>query len=183
MCGWRRIELRRDRAQRVGHGEPPVVGCDLREEDAFEDAGRRSRRAARRVAAVDRVEHLVRLLEHEAAQRLERLLAIPGTAVRAAQPRHDVDERLELAPRTGAGRVGHGAPRVLRVGASRRDRASVSPCATMLAFAWWTNTGSPGITFTGFILSLATTAAVHFGDIADPDTGERAEPNLPAPRR
>ena len=37
-----------------------------------------------------------------------------------------------------------------------------------------------GITFTGFILSLATTAAVHFGDIEDPHTGERAEPNLPA---
>jgi hypothetical protein len=37
-----------------------------------------------------------------------------------------------------------------------------------------------GITFTGFILSLATTAAVHFGDIEDPNTGERSEPNLPA---
>lgn len=35
-----------------------------------------------------------------------------------------------------------------------------------------------GITFTGFVLSLATTAAVHFGDIADPHTGERLEPNL-----
>ena len=41
-------------------------------------------------------------------------------------------------------------------------------------------TQDTGITFTGFILSLATTAAVHFGDIADPNTGERAEPNLPA---
>jgi hypothetical protein len=40
-------------------------------------------------------------------------------------------------------------------------------------------TPDPGITFSGFILSLATTAAVHFGDIADPNTGERAEPNLP----
>ena len=38
----------------------------------------------------------------------------------------------------------------------------------------------PEITFTGFILSLATTAAVHFGDIADPNTGERSEPNLHA---
>jgi hypothetical protein len=38
----------------------------------------------------------------------------------------------------------------------------------------------PGITFSGFILSLAHTAAVHFGDIADPTTGERAEPNLEA---
>lgn len=37
-----------------------------------------------------------------------------------------------------------------------------------------------GITFTGFILSLATTAAVHFGDIDDPNTGERGEPNLAA---
>ena len=38
----------------------------------------------------------------------------------------------------------------------------------------------PSITFTGFVLSLATTAAVHFGDIADPGTGERSEPNLAA---
>ena len=37
-----------------------------------------------------------------------------------------------------------------------------------------------GITFTGFVLSLATTAAVHFGDIADPHTGQRADPNLEA---
>jgi hypothetical protein len=35
-----------------------------------------------------------------------------------------------------------------------------------------------GIDFTGFILSLATTAAVHFGDIADPMTGGEAEPNI-----
>ena len=36
----------------------------------------------------------------------------------------------------------------------------------------------PGISFAGFILSLATTAAVHFGDIADPNTGERQNPDL-----
>jgi hypothetical protein len=40
------------------------------------------------------------------------------------------------------------------------------------------NQEQSGITFSGFILSLATTAAVHFGDIADPNTGERGEPNL-----
>ena len=40
------------------------------------------------------------------------------------------------------------------------------------------NQEAQGITFTGFILSLATTAAVHFGDIADPSTGEQLEPNL-----
>jgi Domain of unknown function (DUF1844) len=37
-----------------------------------------------------------------------------------------------------------------------------------------------GISFTSFILSLATTAAVHFGDIADPASGEPSEPNLTA---
>ena len=41
-------------------------------------------------------------------------------------------------------------------------------------------TSETGLTFSGFILSLATTAALHFGDIADPNTGERAEPNLVA---
>ena len=35
-----------------------------------------------------------------------------------------------------------------------------------------------GISFAGFVISLATTAAVHFGDIADPNTGERQEPDL-----
>jgi hypothetical protein len=34
------------------------------------------------------------------------------------------------------------------------------------------------LSFTTFVLSLATTAAVHFGDIADPATGGRMEPNL-----
>ena len=35
-----------------------------------------------------------------------------------------------------------------------------------------------GISFTQFILSLGTTAAVHFGDLADPATGETGEPDL-----
>ena len=42
------------------------------------------------------------------------------------------------------------------------------------------NQAQSGVTFTGVILALATTAAVHFGDIADPNTGERTEPNLTA---
>ena len=41
----------------------------------------------------------------------------------------------------------------------------------------------PSITFTGFILSLATTAAVHFGDLEDPNTGRKGEPNLLAARQ
>ena len=41
-------------------------------------------------------------------------------------------------------------------------------------------TPEAGITFSAFIMSLATTAAVHFGDIADPNTGNTEEPNLAA---
>jgi hypothetical protein len=37
-----------------------------------------------------------------------------------------------------------------------------------------------GITFTAFVVSLATTAAVHFGDLADPATGKPSEPDLAA---
>lgn len=34
------------------------------------------------------------------------------------------------------------------------------------------------LSFTAFVLSLASTAAIHFGDLPDPLTGERSEPNL-----
>ena len=36
------------------------------------------------------------------------------------------------------------------------------------------------ISFAAFVLSLAHTAAVHFGDIPDPVSGEAGEANLPA---
>ena len=35
------------------------------------------------------------------------------------------------------------------------------------------------INFASFVLSLVHTAAVHFGDVADPSTGEHHPPNLP----
>ena len=35
-----------------------------------------------------------------------------------------------------------------------------------------------GLSFTAFVLTLASTAAVHFGDLPDPSSGRRAEPNL-----
>jgi len=38
----------------------------------------------------------------------------------------------------------------------------------------------PGISFAGFVISLATTAAVHFGDIPDPNTGEKMDVDLVA---
>ena len=34
------------------------------------------------------------------------------------------------------------------------------------------------LSFTAFVLSLASTAAIHFGDLPDPASGGKAEPNL-----
>jgi hypothetical protein len=34
------------------------------------------------------------------------------------------------------------------------------------------------LSFTAFVVSLASSAAIHFGDLPDPMTGERAELNL-----
>ena len=36
------------------------------------------------------------------------------------------------------------------------------------------------VTFNAFVVSLATTAAVHFGDVADPASGEQPPVNLDA---
>lgn len=39
------------------------------------------------------------------------------------------------------------------------------------------------VTFVGFVLSLAHTAAFHFGDVPDPATGRNGEPNLAAAKQ
>ena len=36
------------------------------------------------------------------------------------------------------------------------------------------------LTFNAFVLSLASTAAIHFGDLADPSSGRPQPPNLAA---
>ena len=56
--------------------------------------------------------------------------------------------------------------RVVRYGRTRARR----PCSTT----------QTAISFAAFVLSLAHTAAVHFGDIPDPVSGQPAEANLPA---
>ena len=39
----------------------------------------------------------------------------------------------------------------------------------------------PGpVSFNAFVISLATTAAVHFGDVADPSSGQKPAPNTEA---
>jgi len=40
--------------------------------------------------------------------------------------------------------------------------------------------GDLALSFSGFVISLTTTAAVHFGDYPDPVTGQTKAPNLEA---
>jgi len=37
---------------------------------------------------------------------------------------------------------------------------------------------APALSFTAFVISLASSAAIHFGDLPDPVSGQRGEPNL-----
>jgi hypothetical protein len=37
---------------------------------------------------------------------------------------------------------------------------------------------APALSFTAFVVSLASSAAIHFGDMPDPSSGERGAPNL-----
>ena len=41
-------------------------------------------------------------------------------------------------------------------------------------------TAQPEISFNALVVSLATSAAVHFGDAADPSSGQRMPPNVEA---
>ncbi len=40
------------------------------------------------------------------------------------------------------------------------------------------SSADPRVSFIAFLYSLASSAAVHFGDVADPTTGETRAPNL-----
>lgn len=37
---------------------------------------------------------------------------------------------------------------------------------------------APALSFTAFVISLASSAAIHFGDLPDPASGQRGELNL-----
>jgi hypothetical protein len=39
-------------------------------------------------------------------------------------------------------------------------------------------TSAPALSFVEFVIGLATNAAVHFGDLPDPFTGQKSEQNL-----
>ena len=89
-------ELVGDRADGIGDRETPGFLFELGEEDRLEEevAQLLSKRVV--VVPIDRVEHLVGLLEHVLPQRVDRLLAIPRTPVGRPERRHDLHEPREF---------------------------------------------------------------------------------------
>jgi hypothetical protein len=63
-----------------------------------------------------------------------------------------------------------------------REDAGIWPSRDYASIRFVDTGDAADFTFSGFVLSLATSAAVQFGDIADPSTGQPAEPNPRAPR-
>jgi hypothetical protein len=85
-----------DGLDRVGDGEGALLRGDLCQEDPFEDVVPDLFFERFQIAPLDRLDDLVRLLEHVACQRMERLLAVPGTPVGSPEGGHDLDETIEL---------------------------------------------------------------------------------------
>ena len=97
-CGWRRISLSAAarHSSRASAGlARPAVGQKIDEEQRGRPAPRRCRRL---VAAADRVADLVPPPRSGRASALERLLAVPGAAVGAAQAAQHVPELEKARP-------------------------------------------------------------------------------------
>src|SRR3989442_1398773 len=88
-------ELLRNRVNGVADGEGAGLLADLCQEDRLVQKIAKLFAEACRVAALDRVEHFVRLLENERAQRCKRLLTVPRAAIRRAQRTHDSHQPFE----------------------------------------------------------------------------------------
>ena len=86
-----------DTLQRIGDREVTGLGLELREEHRLEDEVAELLAERRVIVAIDGLDHLVGFLEHKRLQRVDRLLAIPRTAVRSAQRGHGLDEAVEFS--------------------------------------------------------------------------------------
>ena len=162
-------ELVADRVDGVADREVAGLLADPRQEHRLEQEVAELLAEMRRLAALDRLEHLVGLLEHERTQRRVRLLAVPRAPVRRAQRAHDLDQTLESLAHT----VDHGDMLPFEIVQVERMSDGGHHSTSK-------HDHDAAVTFVGFVLSLAHTAAFHFGDVPDPVTGEPARPTSPA---
>jgi hypothetical protein len=92
-----------DALDRVRDAEVPGLRTELCDEHGFEQEIAQLFFESGHVVRLDRVQQFAGFLENVRAKRLQRLLAIPRTAIRAAQPMHDGNQAIE----SGAGRERH----------------------------------------------------------------------------
>src|SRR5689334_20239850 len=100
--------------QLVGHGfdrirdrEVSAFRLELGEKHRLEDKIAELFAERRVVVAIDRLEHLVGLLEDKRLERVDGLLAIPGTSLRRPEGSHDLDQAEELVSGRGHGESGN----------------------------------------------------------------------------
>src|SRR5437762_8549634 len=171
--------------QRIGDREVPRFGIDLREKHRLEDKIPQLFGEGGMIVPVDGIEHLVGLLEHERLQRIDGLLAIPRAAVRTAKPGHDLDEAIEFLhlvicssirvadwPLRGATQALWSVSALKRKARHRRGRLRAGALRRASPKPQRRRGAKPPdlvkmseLSFTAFVLSLASTAAIHFGDL------------------
>src|SRR4029077_12329938 len=94
-----------DALHRVRDSEVSCFRFELREKYRLEHVVAELLAERPVIVAIDRLEHLIRLLEPERLQRVDRLLAIPRAPVGPSKRGHDLDEPGELAG--GVRTMGH----------------------------------------------------------------------------
>jgi len=91
-------QLRVDRVQRRRDVESPLFLGDLAIKHGLQQVIAQLLGQMPVIPLVDRVQQLIRLFERVGLYRIERLLAIPGAAVRRPQAGHNIKEPLEFGP-------------------------------------------------------------------------------------
>ena len=130
-CGWRRVSLSQIAPATASKSKAPLLARHLRMEHDLEQQIAELVLEVREVAALDRIGDLVRLLEGVGRDAREGLLAIPGAAVRRAQPPM-IASSSAMRELTRASRGGAGARAALRACSRRRKVISMPAVAPQM---------------------------------------------------
>ena len=85
-----------DAFQGVGDRKAPGLRFELRQKDGLEHEVAELLAERRMIVAIDRLEHLVGFFEHERLERVDRLLAVPGTPLGRPESRDDFKKAVKL---------------------------------------------------------------------------------------
>jgi hypothetical protein len=146
-------QLLDDRAQGIVDRKLSAFSGDLREEDPLEDVVADLLLERSRVAPLDRIDHFVRLFEDEVVRE-------PSVCSRS--------QGIPLATAVTHGHQPLNASPVCDVWFVVSSDSAETPMP------------DPNINFASFVLSLAATAAVHFGDRLEPGETEQGPVDLQA---